>query len=266
MIKLLVSDLDGTLLPFDKKVTEKDISALERAKKSGIDICFASGRMDIEINEVLKSINEKFHRISQNGAFISTNQDVQLLATTFESELAKQIFNEVRSLEFITLVCSYDTNFTEQKNEHVLNIEKRMFHPITESPFLLDEIPTIKPSKITVLGEEKAIIQFQQRLLSQYPNQIDTYISEKQCLDIMPKNISKGNAVTALINQLGYEPSEVATIGDSYNDIPMFRLTENSFVMSHSHKDVQKEAMHVVNSVSDAIDIILEKNRQLSKK
>ncbi|MGD6793404.1 Cof-type HAD-IIB family hydrolase [Metabacillus indicus] len=261
MIKLFVSDLDGTLLDHQKEVSEKDIEALKQLKNSGVDICLASGRMDVEIGEILTKIGEKYHRISQNGAFINTDSDESLHALTFESVIAQEVFDVVRSEDFITIVADYSTNYTERRNEAVTSIESRMFAPITENEQLAEGIGRdIKASKISILGEYESLLPLQNKLRERYPDTIETYISDRQCLDIMPKHISKGNALHMLIQHLDISPSEIACIGDSFNDIPMFRLTPFSFAMENALPEVKKEAAYTATSVGDAILKVMEIN------
>ena len=130
MIKLFVSDLDGTLLSFEKKVTQQDIAALKGLKENGVDVCLASGRMDVEIGEILTMIGEKYHRISQNGAFINTDNDESLHALTFDNVIAKEVFEQVRSTDFITIIADYSKNYTERRDEGNSGIESRRFSPI----------------------------------------------------------------------------------------------------------------------------------------
>ncbi|KEZ52733.1 MULTISPECIES: Cof-type HAD-IIB family hydrolase [Metabacillus] len=261
MIKLFVSDLDGTLLDHQKEVSDKDIEALKHLKKSGVDICLASGRMDVEIGEILTKIGEKYHRISQNGAFINTDSDESLHALTFESVIAQEVFDVVRAEDFLTIVADYSTNYTERRNEAVTSIESRMFAPITENEQLAEGIGRdIKASKISILGEYESLLPLQKKLRERYPDTIETYISDSQCLDIMPKHISKGNALQMLIQHLDIAPSEIACIGDSFNDIPMFRLTPFSFAMENALPEVKKEAAYTAASVGDAILKVMEIN------
>jgi Cof subfamily protein (haloacid dehalogenase superfamily) len=268
LIKLIVSDLDGTLLGFDKKIKEEDKRAIQAAIEHGMDFAVASGRMDIEILEVLKEIEQKAHRVSQNGAYIYTKTDVSLHSATFEPTVARQIYQEAKQLEAIILVCNENTNFVETLTEQVRQLQVRLFHDIIEAPNMIKAIgTTIYPSKITVLAENDVITSFQQQVTKQFGDLVDTFISEERCLDIMPKNISKGNALRSLMEHLDVTPEETACFGDSFNDIPMFRLTPYSFVMSHAHPDVKKEARYIVDSVNEAVQIILtEINQVITKK
>lgn len=260
LIKMIVSDLDGTLLREDNTVKQEDAKALQQAVQEGLQISIATGRMDIEINEVLKSIGQQFHRISQNGAFASTIDNRSIFSRTFTTEVAEDIYQRVLNPKFVTIVCSYDTNYTHEHNEYVEGVQQRMFHPIIIDPEIGSKLSVIKPSKITLIGFENDIIESYKRLSTEFKNEVDLFISEKHVLDIMPKQISKGNAITKLLNELSLKPEEIACIGDSYNDIPMFRLTPNSFAMATAHEDVKKEARYIVDSVADAVHMILKEN------
>jgi Cof subfamily protein (haloacid dehalogenase superfamily) len=260
LIKLIVSDLDGTLLGLDNHIKKEDKHAIQLAMEQGIDFAIASGRMDNEILDVLKELDQKAHRISQNGAFIYTKTNLPLYAATFSPQLAQQIYRQAKELEeAIVLVCNENTYFIEETNENTVEIEKRLFYGLHEHPNILDSIDKdIHPSKITVLAANEQIVEFEQKIIHQFGNHIDTFISEPRCLDIMPKNISKGNAIRTLMEHLRLQPNEIACFGDAFNDIPMFRLTPYSFAMSHAHPDVKKEAQYVINSVSEGIHMILK--------
>ncbi|MCC3357666.1 HAD family hydrolase [Bacillus sp. REN16] len=260
MIKLIVSDLDGTLLQDNNTVKSKDAEALKLAIQEGLQISIATGRMDTEIKEVLKSIGQKFHRISQNGAFASTIDEKSIFSNTFTTEIAEQIYKEVLHPKFVTIVCSYDTNFTHENNEYVEDIQKRMFHPIIIDPEISSKFSEVKPSKITLIGFENDIFEIHEKLSNEFKDEMDLFISETHVLDIMPKQISKGNAIKKLLAELSLNPEEIACIGDSFNDIPMFRLTPYSFVMSTAHDDVKKEAKFEVESVAEAVEMILKEN------
>ncbi|MEH7388625.1 HAD family hydrolase [Bacillus sp. JJ1521] len=260
MIKLIVSDLDGTLLQEDNTVKPQDVKALNQALLEGLQISIATGRMDTEIKEVLKLIGQNFHRISQNGAFASTIDERSIFSRTFNQEIAERIYKKVLDRKFVTIVCSYDTNFTHENNEYVEDVQKRMFHPIIIDPDIGLKFSTVKPSKISLIGFENDIIDMYEKLSREFNDEIDLFISEKHVLDIMPKQISKGNAIIKLLDELSLKPEEIACIGDSFNDIPMFRLTPYSFVMSSAHDDVKKEAKYVVESVAEAVNLILKEN------
>lgn len=258
MIKLLVSDLDGTLLTREKTVKKIDQEALKKAKANNIDICLASGRMDNEINSVMNLLGETYHRISQNGAFVRTKDQQEIHTVTFDSETAAFIYENVLSPELLTLVCSFDTQFIQEKSDAATEIEKFLFFPLQVEKNLISEIGrSIHTSKITIIGRPEDIIEKEKHIHSTLAGKIDAYRSDKSCLDLMPLNINKGRAVEILANALDIHLHEVACIGDSYNDIYMFELTPYSFAMKHSDDEVKAKAKYTVDSVDEAVQIIL---------
>ena len=78
----------------------------------------------------------------------------------------------------------------------------------------------------------------------------------------MPKGISKGNALLELMELKGYRPTEVATIGDSMNDISMLQVTPYSFAMSHSDNIIKQSSHYIVKSVAEAIEMVLKINEE----
>ncbi|MCM3253774.1 HAD family hydrolase [Priestia aryabhattai] len=263
MIKLFVSDLDGTLLHEEKYVEQHNADALSELQRQGVEVCLASGRMDTEILKISTDINNTFHRISQNGGFVWTKENQELHGKVFEDDLAVKLYKKMIDPNRITLVCSNDTNYVEQRNEIIEALETHMFFPIEEQIKMTDSFGhALSPSKITVLGDHDEMVALQKEVNEEFGDYIDTYISAKQCLDIMPKHISKGNAIEILLNHLQLKPEEIACVGDSFNDIPMFQLTPNSFAMATAPEAVQRHASAVVSSVSEAARIVLEKNKQ----
>lgn len=264
MIQLIVTDLDGTLLGYDRRVKAEDREAVIRAIASGIDFAVASGRMDNEILEVLKEIGHDAHRISQNGAFVYTKNHRLLHHSAFDEAIARSIYEQARKLEAIVLVCNEQTSFVETKTEQIEQMKARLFFDIVEKRNMLEAIGRdISPSKITVIAEEHVVAHFERFVRETWKQDVDTFISEPRCLDIMPKQISKGEALRLLMNHLQLKAEEVACFGDSFNDIPMFRLTPHSFVMSHAHEQVKKEARYIVSSVHEAIETVLSINEKM---
>lgn len=67
MIKMFVSDIDGTMMQHGGLIDEQDIVALRSLAEQNVILCFASGRLDNEIADLMKAVNTNFHRISVNG-------------------------------------------------------------------------------------------------------------------------------------------------------------------------------------------------------
>lgn len=258
MIKMIVSDLDGTLLTLDNQVRKKDKEALASLVHEGIVLSIATGRMDHEILKVLENMEISANRISQNGAFLYSIKNELLANQTFAPDLAQKIYRFLPQTEnSLVTIFSENQAYVTHRNQVLDQVEPRLFFPVIEDPTLIDKLgKDILPSKITVHAKTEFLQDLEKEFIASYTDIADCYISDAHCLDIMPKNISKGNAVKNLISQLGIENHEIACIGDSFNDISMFQLTPYSFAMTHADAGVKEYANYEVDYVYQAIDLL----------
>ncbi|WP_169088800.1 HAD family hydrolase [Paenibacillus sp. PL91] len=265
MIKLIVSDLDGTLIDHTRRMNNRDLEAIKWAHKEGFELCIASGRMYSEIKIVMNELNNGYHAIGQNGATVRLKNLEFLASSVFEPDVSSRILQTTRCFDhFVNFVhCTDDSFYLKERNDKSHPYEARILTACTarwdlEAALKEDEI---RCCKISYFGELEKLLQLKAELHNQFEGEIEMFISDKDCLDVMPLNVSKGTALSLLIKKLGLHPNEVACIGDSFNDLSMFAITEHSYAMSGSHIDIRNQASTVVNAVSEAIDHIISYNR-----
>lgn len=261
MIKMLVLDLDGTILNFEKEVSPRDIEAIKTIMDHGVQLTIATGRLDHEIEAVLKmmDLEGKANRISQNGAFGYDKDGSHIHSHTFEPTHVKEVFQAAVHEELITTVSTEKDVYVKEESKGLEAMKKRMFRPVIIEPNLADQLGTIiHPSKISLHGANIALKQMQQKIEEQFGDVLDTFISDPACLDLMPKNISKGAGIEHLLESFDIEPNEIACVGDSFNDLSMFSLTTHSYAMSQAEPAVKEQASQVVPSVAKAIEHLLD--------
>ncbi|QHW29507.1 HAD family hydrolase [Paenibacillus rhizovicinus] len=269
MIKLIVSDLDGTLLDHGKRINERDLQALAKAFDHGLNLCIASGRMNSEIQILLRPFGNRYYTVGQNGATIHLHDQRLLASAEFAPELSTLLLQVTGRDEYIHFIhCTNDSYYVRDWNEAVLPYEARIMTAISAHADLEGAIAAdrMRCSKLSYFGELHELIQLEAQFNDKFAGQIETFISDKDCLDVMPCNVSKGDALKLLIQELGIAPDEIACIGDSFNDLSMFALTPHSFAMSESRDEIRSSASAVVHSVAEAIDRIIAYNYMSSTK
>lgn len=260
MIKLFVSDLDGTLLGMDHYIKNEDVDAIKRIVDRDVPFTVASGRMDHEIKEVLKRIGVGGHRVSQNGAFVFNHSDDQIHAKTFDGNLAAKVMKAMEDEPMIKTVSTSNKTYTAEDSKWINKISEQLFHKIIIEPAMINHFGTsIIPSKITLHGKEQDVIDAYNRINQSFGEEIDCFISHETCVDLMPKAVNKGEGLKALIATLGIEPEELACIGDSFNDLAMFNITPHSYAMASAHEEVKANATHIVDHVHEAIEDLEKK-------
>lgn len=264
MIRLIVSDLDGTLLHGHKSIRPEDREALQEAAAQGITVAFASGRMRPEIIRVAQELGVTGHAISQNGAYVHTAGGRMIHQSAFERELIADLAQVASGAPFVTLLAGPESYVVERWSERAERLRGRLMAPIVEMKDLQEKLGVeLICGKISYMGEIGELLPFQKRLQAKYGEAIDAYISDVDCMDVMPRHTSKGIGLLALLDHLGIKPEETACFGDSFNDLSMFAATPHSFAMASSHPDVQAKAAHIVQNVAEGLDWVRSRNTML---
>ncbi len=275
MIKLFVSDMDGTLLHDPKvehsnSITDENKTAVLKLHNSGVRFMMASGRDVFYRHTLEKEFGFQVDAIGMNGCNVVidnieitnhglTRQDsFDLMEAIHECKLDSNFLGITNAGDYVV----YDTNkepyirFHELESEGVvkqcpkINMDE-WINDLNKAPFnkVVGLIWTIE-------DRTKMMDQFNKK----FGDRFDITYSGPTNIEIMPMGISKGQALLELIELKGYKPTEVACIGDSMNDISMLKVIPFSFSMSHADEIIKKSANNIVESVAEAIDFVLEYN------
>ncbi|WP_028399518.1 Cof-type HAD-IIB family hydrolase [Ectobacillus panaciterrae] len=254
MIKLFVSDLDDTLVYNVSEIHKHDMRALRWLAEQGTDICFSSGRFAHRIHDAVEGIGLAYHTSSLNGALLTTKEGATIHTSAFDGETAKEIYKYICEKELAHIACAGATRYTKKKNRMHHVFEEKNNVIITEMAVLEDEFGTnIHPAKFFLYGDHDSVAVLDQELKDVFGACAEVVISGPGFVDIMPLGISKGSALQILMEHLCLEPHQVACIGDSFNDISMFKVTPHSFTLHHAPPLVKENAQHVVRSVEEAV-------------
>ncbi|WP_164545396.1 HAD family hydrolase [Paenibacillus albus] len=258
MLKLFVSDIDGTLMNARKEITEEDVQAIKEASRLGVAICLASGRMYEEITKVMEVLDTACYAVCQNGATIIGLDGEVLRSNVFASELALSLQAATKLPGFVPVICSSDCNYVLHATEHTERVGRRFLTPLQENPQLVDEIQNgLAVTKFSIYGEIPDLEALLKQLQEQYGDQITASFSDPDGIDVMPNGVDKGAGIRLLMEHIGVSADGVACIGDSFNDLAMFRACEQSFAMSHSPQAIREEAAFVADTVGSAIKRLL---------
>ncbi|WP_186576716.1 HAD family hydrolase [Aquibacillus kalidii] len=258
MLKLFATDLDGTLLGKGNHIIDEDKHAIHRLISQGIEFAVATGRMDRDIVKILTDIEAKGHRISQNGAFVFDKENRRLYKQTFNKEVSTLVHKAVAEHHDVFCITTADEIYISKKTAQIREFEPLLLFPLLEGVDFIHEYgQRIHPSKYMLIGETDEIIAAQDKLNASFSDVTESYLSDNHCVDIVPKGTSKAVGLEQLVKNMSIKPEEIAVIGDSFNDIPMFEMTPYSYAMESAHPDVKKKASKVVKHVHEAIDDIL---------
>ena len=272
--RMIVTDMDGTVLGTDHKITKDNKIALKKAEDTGIKIVFATGRFHESAKVHIDFLEEKMPIISSNGSIIknpitnevlycnSIDEDkcIRIMDTLDKYNLKYQIYTDEIILQ------KYDT---EEEKQMIIDFIKTVFSDKTEIIFkkdLRDDIKNKNILKFNVMELERMELMDTARNELNKIEEIEITSSWGNNLEIMSEGSTKGKAIEFLANLLNINREEIIAFGDNYNDVSMIEFVGTGVAMGNAEEDVKNIANYVTDTnsesgVAKAIDkLVFEKS------
>ena len=263
--KLLVLDVDGTLLNDEREISKRTLAALLKVQQMGVRIVLASGRPTYGLMPLAKTLelgNYGGFVLSYNGCQIIKAQNGEILfERRINPEMLPYLEKKARKNGFAILTYHDDTLITDSpdneyiKNEALLNNLKIIRE---------DEFSTaidFAPCKCMLVSDkEKALIGLEQHWEKRLAGTLDAFRSEPYFLEVVPCGVNKANTLGALLEHLGVTREEVIAVGDGVCDVTMLQLAGMGVAMGHSQDSVKVCADYVTASnEEDGVALAVEK-------
>ena len=267
-IKLIMSDIDGTILDKNHQLDSYLIELMPLLKQRDIPFVLASARSPLGIAPISKELGiTDFPIACYNGALISLGDKILSQHSIDKSELL--LLHDFLKKEFPTV----SINVYSGKDWLVNTIDEWVEIEATitgESPkvtsladFIKDEKTLVH--KLLLIDNTDTIQKLQKNLSSIDFPQTDFYLSKDNYLEVTHNQVSKKQALLELAKYYQLSLNEIMTIGDNYNDIPMIETAGLGIAMGNAPRDVKTCAKAVTdsneqNGVSKAIKLhVLDK-------
>lgn len=247
MIKLIASDLDGTLLDDKKRLPGDFFEVLGELNKRGIRFAVSSGRTFGAVGHLFpEEYRAKMDFICDNGACLLLGGELKKVRA-----LERGVFEALLSAcedigDMRILVCarsgtyhlSYDSEFDAEVAKFYEN------HIVTDDLRSIDE--TIY--KIAVCDRRGTMEHGKPALDAIFGDRLNVQASGAVWMDVMAAGVNKGAALTGLRESLGITREETMAFGDYFNDVEMLNAAGWSFCMENGHEDVKKLCRRVAGS------------------
>ena len=264
-VKLVVSDMDGTLLNSNHEVSNRFFELFKKLQDHNILFCAASGRQHNSIVERLQKIKDAIYVIAENGGVAKQGEKV-LLSHFLSAEKVLKIIPIVRQITGANMVlCCDNAAFIESKDEKFIGLFQEYYasyQQVDDLEYIAKTVPVFKIAIYHFDSSEKFIYPEIKHL----KNEVLLKVSGQNWLDISDEKANKGNALRHLQQLLNITKSETMVFGDYHNDIEMMQEANFSFAMGNAHKDIKKIASHITKSNDDfGVERVLEQLLQSKK-
>lgn len=256
-IKLVVTDMDGTLLNSNGETSPEFYDIFKKLKKHNILFAVASGRQYYSLTAKLSEIKKDLIYIAENGALVVEGEK-QLHLQPMQRENALELIKKVRKIGGKHLIVSgtktafiesNEPEFVEQVKKHYEKYE--LVHDLTK----IDLDTFLKITICDLSGAEENSYPYVKDLKDKF----QVKLSGEIWIDFTHKLAQKGNALKKVQDLKGISPKNTIVFGDYLNDIEMFEHAEYGFAMQNAHQDVKEAAAFMAKS-NDAhgVELILK--------
>ena len=293
MIKLIASDMDGTLLNHNHKIPKENVELINYAKNQGIEFIVATGRAYYEALPALNEENINCDVISFNGGIVyDKNGNIISITPMLPKDLyytieilkifdiSYQLYTKntiyTKSIEtdinaYIDLIRSngYDPDVEHLRAEAQEKLEMGYITEVENIEFYLNEKEN-PPIKIIAISNDISKLENAAKLLSENTS-ISVTSSGANNIEIMHKNATKGEALKEIAKIYGINLENAVAIGDNLNDQAMLDIVGYSVAMKNGNTILKEQAKYVTEKtnseggVADTIFKLIEENNEIKE-
>lgn len=263
--KLLVLDVDGTLLNEKKEITPRTQAALLKVQQMGVHIVLASGRPTNGVLPLAKALELNHYGgyvLSYNGGQMINAQTGELLfEKRIDPEMLPYIDKKAKKNDFAIFTYHKDCILTDKpENEHVQQ-EAALSNMRVVGVDNFVEAVDFSPCKcMLVSDDEEALVGLENHWKKRLDGVLNVFRSEPYFLEVVPQFIDKGNTLGVLLSKLSILPEEVVAIGDGVCDVTMLQLAGLGIAMGNAQDSVKACAdITTLSNEAEGVAVAVEK-------
>ena len=263
--KLLVLDVDDTLLNNEHKITTRTKTAVIKAQQLGVRVVLASGRPTFGVVPLAKQLE-----LDKNGGFILTYNGSQLMNMQTNELLFEKRINpallpylERKAVKnnFPMFTYHQDTIITNDPDNQWIQREAKLNRMKLAGVSKLAGSVDFNPCEcVLVSDDEDALVALETLWKKRLAGTLDLFRSETYFLEIVPQYIDKANTLSILLEKLKIKPEDVIAIGNGISDVTMIQLAGLGIAMGNAKDSVKACADYVTSSNDkDGVALAVEK-------
>ncbi len=257
-IRLVVTDMDGTLLNSKHELGASFFEVFEELKARGIHFVAASGRQYFNLEKTLFAIKDDITFAAENGSFIM-QQNEEIHAQPIDHNTVFELVEIARTLPGAHIVlCGKKKAYVENSDPEFLKNLMLYFERFEIVPDLLD-VKNDDFLKFTVCDLAGTEVHSYPHF-ENYSTDFQVKVSGPIWLDISHKLANKGHAIHILQQRFGVTPNQTMVFGDYFNDVEMLQQAYHSYAMENAHPEVKKIARFIAPSNDDNGVVMVLKN------
>ncbi len=241
--KLLVLDLDDTLLNKEHSISEITYKTINKIRDMGVEVVIATGRMFASAMKFVNELKISTPVISYNGAYVKNPVTEKVIFhQPLRFEIAKKIIEEAEEKNLYINLYQDDKLYVAEKNQ-LSDLYVRISGVPAHSVGKLSKFISEDPTKLLVIENDRKKQQFWLDYFQEkYQPGIAVTESKRNYIEFIEKNVSKGEALEVVAAKLGFKMNEIVALGDGWNDLEMIKRAGLGVAMGNASAEIKEEA------------------------
>lgn len=250
-IRLIVADLDGTLLNSNHEVAPFTAAAVDAAIERGVLFTVATGKTFSSTPAIIRRFRVTIPVICGNGTQVFGPDGTLIHEEPIPIDYALEAVRLAQQTGFRAIVYTREGLLTDLRDD---NVAELVAHHEPEPHIVPDIVSALrnhhKPYKLVLMNRDLAAVEdFQERITGMFAGRAEVVRSGLASLvEIMPSGVTKGTALQVILDHVGVPAEQTIAFGDNCNDVAMLRLVGIGVAMGHSPQDVRDQADYVTGT------------------
>jgi hypothetical protein len=252
MIRLVVIDLDGTLLNPDHIISQRSKQIIQQVHQTGVEFMLATGRHYQDVYLLAQQLHIPTQLITSNGARVHNSEAKLIYENHIPQNLVAEILNISAGYEVHRNLYQQDLWLVEEPNKPLLDI-----HHSSGFAYRITDFKQIDFSHIDKFyfnAPHEKLQPLHDQLQSQYGDQLYITFTTEIYLEVMNKGVSKGQALEKVLAQKGIKSEQVMAFGDGLNDVDMLKGVGHPVVMGNAADGLKQQVPNAHQALSNADD------------
>jgi Cof subfamily protein (haloacid dehalogenase superfamily) len=261
-IKVVISDLDGTLLNQDHKISAYTKSIFKTLHDQNYLIIVATGRHHLDAFSIIDDLDIPIYLVTSNGARIHSPTRELLYAFNIKSEAIRSILDIEIDPEVTTVLFKENVWQTNKHNDKLNSFQTEMKYPPEIVNF--DNLKDVSGIKLFFTHEHHdKLVLLKDQILVTHSDRFNLAFSLPICLEIIDKSVDKSVAIVKILEKEGLTFQEAICFGDGFNDENMLLSAEKSLIMDNAPDSLKNKLPHlevIASNHDDGVAQYIEAN------
>lgn len=249
--KMVFSDVDGTLLDSQKRITPLTEGAIKTLQRKGIPFVIVSGRGPTAVEPIFERYSFRCPMICLNGALIYDEEGNLLFSKAYPKTVAEEVLSFVRKQD-MDITCTYYSDkqwLVDSRDDKRIRREEGIVEIVAEEGGL-DRVRADYVNKILCMCNREDTCKLEGKLKEQFPD-LSVVRSSLYFVEVMQKGVNKAEAIKFYCDRVGADAAQTVAFGDNFNDEEMLEEAGLGFLMANAPEEMKIKFPNHTNDHND---------------